>query len=319
MKIVFLGTGAGLPSKQRNVSSLVLEMPQVRQASWMFDCGEATQHQMLHTSIRPGKIEKIWVTHMHGDHIFGLPGFLSSRSFQGGESSPLTIYGPKGIKEYVETSLSLSGTHLSYPLHFVEIIEDGLLFEDDQIMVFSKRLSHGVPCFGYRIEEKDRPGELIPEKLKAIGIQPGPIYRQIKEQETIELDDGTILKQSEFVGPKKKGRIISILGDTRFPFRQQSFVENSDLLVHEATFSPDDVEIAHQYFHSTVKQAAELASSSHVKRLLLNHISSRYVQDLEIQQLEKEAQLIFPNSKVTYDFYEESIPIGRSEKHEECK
>lgn len=106
MQIEFLGTGAGSPSKQRNVSSLALRLLEERNAIWLFDCGEATQHQILHTTIRPRKVEKIFITHLHGDHIFGLPGFLSSRSFQGGDE-PLTIYGPKGIKDFVQTALKV--------------------------------------------------------------------------------------------------------------------------------------------------------------------------------------------------------------------
>src|SRR5690625_4562521 len=114
MDIQFLGTGAGLPSKERNVSSIALSLLQEINHIWLFDCGEATQHQILHTSIKPRKINKIFITHLHGDHIFGLPGLLSSRSFQSGEE--LTIYGPAGINEFIQTSLEVSGSHVTYPL-----------------------------------------------------------------------------------------------------------------------------------------------------------------------------------------------------------
>ena len=128
MQIEFLGTGAGSPSKQRNVSSLALKLLEERKAVWLFDVGEATQHQILQTTIRPRKIEKIFITHLHGDHIFGLPGLLSSRSFQGG-TEPLTIYGPKGIKEYVQVALRVSESRLSYPIKFVELTDDGEIFQ----------------------------------------------------------------------------------------------------------------------------------------------------------------------------------------------
>lgn len=133
MQLLFLGTGAGMPSKQRNTSALVLKLLEERGTVWLFDCGEATQHQILHTTVKPRKIEKIFITHMHGDHIFGLPGLLGSRSFQGGDE-PLGIYGPKGIKEYIEMTLSLSRTHLTYPIVYHELTE-GLLFEDDSMTV----------------------------------------------------------------------------------------------------------------------------------------------------------------------------------------
>ena len=112
MELLFLGTGAGIPAKTRNVTSIALKLLEERRSVWLFDCGEATQHQILHTSIKPGKIEKIFITHLHGDHVYGLPGLVSSRSFQGGESC-LTVYGPKGIKAFLETALEATGTHLN--------------------------------------------------------------------------------------------------------------------------------------------------------------------------------------------------------------
>lgn len=179
MQLEFLGTGAGSPSKQRNVASVALRLLEERNAIWLFDVGEATQHQILNTTIRPRKIEKIFITHLHGDHIFGLPGLLSSRSFQGG-TEPLTIYGPVGIKRYVQTSLQVSESRLSYPLHFVEITDDGELFNDHGFKVIARKLDHKIACFGYRIEEADHPGELQVEKLREQKVPSGPIYGQLK-------------------------------------------------------------------------------------------------------------------------------------------
>src|SRR5699024_7471552 len=129
------GTGAGIPSKERNVTSILLNLTAEINELWMFDCGEATQHQLLHTTLKPRKISKIFVTHLHGDHIFGLPGFLSSRSFLGAENDPLTIYGPPGIRRFIETSLAVSQTHLSYPLSVEEFTELGTVYEDEQFTV----------------------------------------------------------------------------------------------------------------------------------------------------------------------------------------
>src|SRR5690625_1057948 len=154
MKLLFLGTGAGMPSKQRNVSSLALMTPQQINDIWLFDCGEATQHQILQTTIKPRKIAKIFITHMHGDHVFGLPGLLSSRSFQGG-TDPVEIYGPKELEEYVLTSLKTTGTHLTYPLHFIEVYE-GVVFDDEAIKVEARKLKHGLPSYAFKITEKDQ-------------------------------------------------------------------------------------------------------------------------------------------------------------------
>lgn len=304
IKLTFLGTGAGVPSKTRNVSATVLNLLQQSNSMWLFDCGEGTQHQILHTTIKPRKINKVFITHLHGDHIFGLPGFLSSRSFQGGEL-PLTIYGPPGIKDYVQTSLSLSETNLAYPL-YIEEFHEGIIYEDALFTIYCKQLQHGVPSYGFRIKEKDRQGRLLVDQLKEHGIPPGPVYKQLKEQEVVELDDGRLIKQKDFLGPKQPGKVICILGDTRSPHLHASFVKDADTLVHEGTFANDLKVTAHQYFHSTTTQAATLARKANVKQLLLNHISSRYQQG-EIGELLKEAREIFPATTIVEDFDEIAI------------
>lgn len=299
MELIFLGTGAGVPSKERNVSSIALTLLQELNHIWLFDCGEATQHQILYTNIKPRKINKIFITHLHGDHIFGLPGLLSSRSFQNGEDK-LTVYGPTGIKKYIEISLALSSSHLNYPLEIIEF-EEGILFEDDQFKVTCKQLDHGIPSYGFRIEEKEKLGELLVDKLKQLGIQPGPIYQKIKENPIVKLDDGSIINREDFIGPSKCGRIISILGDTRYMEVNKEFVRNSDILIHEATFSKDKQDLAKKYYHSTTTQAATLAKNSSVKKLIITHISSRY-QDQEYKYLLEEAKAIFSNTKLAKDF-----------------
>lgn len=307
MEIVFLGTGAGMPAKQRNVTSIALKILS-KGAIWLFDCGEGTQHQLLHTSLKPRKIEKIFITHLHGDHIFGLPGLLSSRSFLGGEE-PLTVYGPPGIRSFIETSLSVSSTRLKYDLSVVEIGE-GTVYEDDQFIVEAKRLDHAVLTFGYRIVEKDQPGTLLVDKLMALGIQPGPIYKRIKSEPTVRLDDGRVLNCSEFIGPPKKGRIVAILGDTRPCDNGVALAKDADLVIHEATFEKKAESLAAEYFHSTTRQAAEIAKKANAKALCLTHISSRYeLKDNPL--LEREAKEIFPNSTVAKDFKKILIPVKK--------
>ena len=189
MDLVFLGTGSGVPAKHRNVSSIALKLLDELNSIWLFDCGEATQHQILKTSVKPRKIDKIFITHMHGDHIYGLPGLLSSRAFQGGDT-PLTIYGPPGIRQYVSMSMKLSQSHVKYPIDYVEFTEEGKLFENSQFTVTVKRLRHGIPSYGFRIQEKDREGELMAEELKEIGVPFGPLFGQLKQGKTVTLDDG---------------------------------------------------------------------------------------------------------------------------------
>jgi ribonuclease Z len=303
--VFFLGTGAGMPAKQRNVTSIALKLLEERGSIWLFDVGEATQHQILHTSIKPRRIEKIFVTHLHGDHIYGLPGLLSSRSFQGGESE-VTVYGPKGIKEYIHVSLSLSQTYLKYPLKIVEI-EEGDIFEDEQFLVQAQLLEHGIPSYGYRVVEKDKPGTLLADKLQDAGVQPGPIFKKIKNGEMVTLEDGRIIEPSQFLGPVQKGRVVTILGDTRYCEAALVLAKDADLLVHEATFSKGEEQLAFEYFHSTTHQAAEIARKAGCKQLCLTHISSRYDRNAW-KELAEEAQEIFLNTEISEDFKEIHIP-----------
>lgn len=302
MELLFLGTGAGVPSKSRNVSSLALKLLQELNQVWLFDCGEATQHQILETTIRPRKIRYIFITHLHGDHIFGLPGLLSSRSFQSGEEQvPLTIFGPPGIRDYITMSLKYSKSNLLYPLEIIELEANGGEFTlEKNWRVTYLPLEHGILTFGYRIQEPDTPGELLVDKLQAYQIANGPIFGQLKRGEQVTLENGTVLDGKDFIGPTKKGRIVTILGDTRPTANIQILANNATVLVHEGTHASDEAKMAHRYYHSTVSQAAQAAAKAQVEYLFINHISARYLSK-ETQQMQREARKIFKNAHIAYD------------------
>ncbi|MGY3703762.1 ribonuclease Z [Vagococcus martis] len=307
MELQFLGTGAGVPAKQRNVTSIALKLLDERNEVWLFDCGEGTQQQILNTTIRPRKIAKIFVTHLHGDHILGLPGLISSRSFQGG-TDKLEIYGPKGIKDYIELSLKISDTHLKYPIKFIEIDKEGLIFDDKTFSVYCDYLDHRIECFGYRVVEKDYPGELNVQKLREENVMPGPIYKKIKDGEIVTLEDGRTIDGKDYLGPDIKGRVVTILGDTRTHPNCYTLAEGADVLVHESTFSASEGKLARNYYHSTSLQAATVAKKANAKQLFLTHISARYLgrQALELQT---EAQTVFKNSTIVKDFDVFDIPL----------
>ena len=307
MEILFLGTGAGVPSKSRNVSSLVLKLLNELNETWLFDCGEGTQHQILKTTLKPGKVKNIFITHMHGDHIFGLPGFLSSRSFQGGDNQPITIYGPPGIEQYINASLKYSKSNLLYKVNIVELDPKGGEIQLNKgWKVKYLPLQHNVLSFGYRIEEPKSDGVLLVEKLKEYNIPNGPIFGKLKNGETVTLEDGTELDGKDFVGEAQPGKVIAIIGDTRPNANIGKLAEEADVLVHEGTHAKGENKMANRYFHSTVEQAAQVAKQSKVKQLYLNHISSRYL-GADVKQLEKDARSIFKQTKVAYDLNEFEI------------
>ena len=298
-----------MPSKERNTSALAVKLLEERGSIWLVDCGEATQHQILHTTIKPRKIDKIFITHLHGDHIFGLPGFLSSRSFQGGEDV-LTIYGPKGLKEWVEMTLQLSKTHLTYPLQFVEV-QEGIVFEDEQFIVSAKPLQHVIECFGYRMEQKPLPGELLIEKALHYGVPKGPLLGQLKAGQDVTLADGTVVRSVDVTSSPKLGFTLAILGDTKYCENAELLSQEATIVVHEATFDHETIHLAAQYGHSTNTEAATIARDARAKSLILNHISARFL-GADMARLLEQAQAIFPatfmaNDQAEFEWKEEQL------------
>ena len=307
MELQFLGTGAGQPSKQRNVSSLALKLLDELNEIWLFDVGEATQHQILKTNIRLRKVTRIFISHNHGDHIFGLPGLLATRSFQG-DVGPITVYGPPGLEQFVKTALRVSRTKVSYPIKFVELTEGGLIYQGKGFRVYTEKLDHRVSSFGYRVVEDSRPGELLMTKLDKYNIPNGPLLGKLKKGEQIVLSDGTVLDGKEFLGPERPGRIVTIIYDTRSTPNIAKLAQNADVLVHESTFAGNEAKLAHSYYHSTAVEAATVARDNGVKRLYLDHISARYLGS-KAKQLEKQARKVFDHTKLVNDFDRVNIPM----------
>ena len=246
MNITFLGTSSGVPTLTRNVSSLALKLSQTAEV-WLFDCGEGTQHQLMKSNIKSSQIKKIFITHMHGDHIYGLPGLLATLGLSG-NSNGIEIYGPSELRNFVISALNNSYCKLSFPLRFIEVEDfaslNKVLFESDKIKVRCASLKHRLPAYGYRVSEKDKPGIFDIKKAKDFKIPPGPIYSDLQSGKTVELKDGRSFNGKEFCGPPRKGESFVYCTDTVFSESAVSLSKNADLLVHESTFSEEDESMA---------------------------------------------------------------------------
>lgn len=303
MHLTFLGTGAGVPSLRRNVSSLALTLCDSGEC-WLFDCGEATQHQLMRSQLRPGKLTRIFITHLHGDHLFGLPGLLTSRSM-GDFATPLTVYGPTGLKTFVETTLSLSGSWMCYPLNIVEI-SAGKIVDDQHVTVTAYALNHVIECYGYRIETATKPGKLNVDQLGRDAIPTGPWLKQIKLGEAVCLPDGRVINGERYLGPSIPGKKVAIFGDTAPTEHAQLLAADVDLMVHEATLEAAMFEKANRRGHSTSAQAARAAVEANAKRLIVTHFSSRY-HDEDLLRLLAECRTIFPATDIARDFANFSV------------
>ncbi|NEO99948.1 MAG: ribonuclease Z [Symploca sp. SIO2E9] len=307
MQITFLGTSSGVPTRSRNVSSVALRLPQ-RAEVWLFDCGEGTQHQLLRSELKTSQISRIFVTHMHGDHIFGLMGLLASCGLAG-STERIDIYGPAGLDEYLRAGQKYSRTHFAFPLK-VHTVQPGVIYEDQEFTVSCTPLKHRVPAFGYRVAEKDRAGRFDVKKATALGIPSGPIYGKLKRGETVTLPDGRIIQGTELCGKPEVGRKVVYCTDTLYCEQAVELAQGADVLIHEATFAHQDADLAFERLHSTSTMAAQVALSAGVKKLIMTHFSPRYApgNGIVLDDLLREARAIFPKTKLAYDFLIYDVP-----------
>jgi ribonuclease Z len=304
MQITFLGTSSGTPTLARNVTSIALQLPQ-RPTLWMFDCGEGTQHRVLRSPLRLSQLEKIFFTHLHGDHLFGLVGLLASRALGGGGSTPVALYGPPGLREYVQATLRYSETHLNYPIA-IQTVEPGVVCRDGEFTVVCKPLKHRVSAFGYSVVERDQPGRFDAERAQALGIPFGPLYGQLKAGRTITLPDGRSIDGRTLVGPRRRGRKLTYCSDTIFTPNAVELAWDSDVLIHESTYTAADLALAERGMHSTAAMAAEVAKQAAVRELILTHFSPRYEYS-GLADMLAEAQAIFPQTLLAEDFLRHEV------------
>lgn len=271
-KITFLGTSDQIPSRGRNHTSILLTE---EGENILIDCGEGTQRQFRKANLNPCKIDKILITHWHGDHVLGLPGLLSTLALSGYNKN-LEIYCPKGIKEKIEGFLEIFSFRREYKIKIKEILT-GKFFENDDFLLESEEMEHGVKCLAYSFTKKGK-RRIDKGKLKKSGIK-GPILKNLSLGEDIEFE-GKKYKSKEmtYVEENKK---ISIVLDTKFNDKISPFIKNSNVLICESTYSKDLSKEAEDHLHLTNEQAAKLAKKSKVEKLFLVHVSSRYIKDFK--------------------------------------
>ncbi|WP_461535551.1 MBL fold metallo-hydrolase [Spongorhabdus nitratireducens] len=298
IRVTFLGTSAGLPTIQRNVTSLALAKGDSR--DWyMVDCGEATQHQLLKTRYCTSRLQMIFITHMHGDHIYGLPGLLASASMAG-RTQPLTLCGPEGLEAYVVASL-LGGdiNELPFKLIFKRNDTSEFTFRDDDFVITAHELSHRVPSFAAQFREINHSSKLDTSKLQALGVPRGPLWGRLQQAESVTLDDGCTVSPQQVMQPPEKECIAIIGGDNDRPELLAEAMRDADLLVHEASFSKALRErIGPEYMHSTPEQVGIAAAEAGVGNLILTHFSGRYQKNPKqgeegIETLRQEAANVY--------------------------
>lgn len=292
-ELTILGTSSATPTSKRFPTAQVLN---VSERLFLIDCGEGTQIQLRRYHIKFQRINNIFISHLHGDHFFGLMGLLSSLHLLGRKKA-LHIYHPKGLKEIVVMQLDLTGTLLSYPIEWIELDTDKpkVIYEDSQVKVETVILYHRIPCCGFVFREKERPLSLIKEKLQEYGI-PLVMYHQLKRGEDVTLADGRVIPNSEVTRARVKPRSYAYCSDTRYDERVAAAVKDVDLLYHEATFLHELLDRAEKTAHSTALEAGKVAAMAKVGKLLIGHYSVRYN---DIQPLLAEARREFPETQLS--------------------
>jgi len=306
MELIFLGTSSGTPTKERNVSAVALRKKNDKRWS-LIDCGEGTQHQLLHTNLSMQQLDAIYITHIHGDHCYGLPGLLASASM-GGRTEPLLLVAPLGVIEFVKSMQKFTELYLTYELEFVVLEEHEGTIEREEFSVEAVPLSHRVPSWGYLFTEKGIESSLDVEKLKRDEVPVGSAWGMIQKGQDVTLEDGRVIEASAYQNEPRKARKVAVSGDNDEASIWNK-VEGLDLLVHESTFTHDiAMKIGKEVGHSSAQEVASFASEYGLKNLILTHFSSRYHGDRtkssSISELEDEAKAFYDKTLFLADDFE---------------
>ncbi len=304
IRVVFLGTSGSVPTLKRSLPAVVV---QCSREQWLFDCGENVQRQMLAAKISFHRKMKVFITHLHGDHVLGLPGLLQTMALME-RKEPVQIYGPVRLKDFLVCTKETLNFGLNYPVEINQIKSEGVVCDEEGYQVTAAKSNHAVESYAYAFVEKPRPGKFYPKKALGLGIAVGELWSKLQRGEEITLPNGKVVKPEDVMGPMRTGRKIIYTGDTK-PFGSfAKFAEAADLVIHDCTFDDSLTEKADLDGHSTPSQAAGQAKAAGAKRLVLSHISARYPN---AELLLDQAKKVFPNTLLAEDLMELELPLSK--------
>jgi ribonuclease Z len=302
LHVIFMGTAGSVPTPERSLPAVLIKR---QNEQLMFDCGEGVQRQMIKAKAGFRKKTKIFISHLHGDHVLGLPGLMQTMALMDRQKK-LEIYGPEGIKQFLECIRETLQFGLTFPVEIHELYNAGIVCEEKDYSVEAAESNHVVSSLAYAFLEKPRPGKFYPEKARALGLPEGELWSKLQHGDKIKLAHGRVISPADVMGAPRQGRKIVYTGDTR-PFKGfAQFAAAADLVIHEATLDDTLSEKAAEDGHSTPSQAAQAAKEAKAKQLVLTHISARYP---DARLLLKQAQKFFKNTMVAEDFMDLELPL----------
>jgi ribonuclease Z len=305
MHVIFLGTAGSVPTQERSLPAVLIKR---QNEQLMFDCGEGVQRQMIKAKVGFHKKTKIFISHMHGDHVLGLPGLLQTMALMDRQKK-LEIYGPEGIKQFLECTRETLQFGLTFPVEIHEIYKAGAVCKDKEYVVEAAKSNHVITSLAYAFLEKPRPGKFYPEKARALSVPEGELWSKLQHGDTVKLTNGRVVSPADVMGSPRQGRKVVYTGDTRPIKGFTKFAADADLVIHEATFDDTLTEKAAEDGHSTPSQASEAALKAKAKKLVLTHISARYSDP---RLLLEQAQKVFKNTVVAEDFMALELPLPDS-------
>lgn len=303
IRVVFLGTSGSVPTLKRSLPSVVVQCPREQ---WMFDCGENVQRQMMQAKVSFHRKMKVFITHLHGDHVLGLPGLLQTMALMD-RKEPVEVYGPVGLKDFLICTKETLNFGLTFPVEINQILSEGVVCDQNEYQVIATKSNHAVESYAFALVEKTRPGKFYPKKAIELGVPAGELWSKLQRGEEVTATDGKAVKPTDVMGPPRPGRKIVYTGDTK-PFDTfGGFAAGSDLVIHDCTFDDSLVEKAAVDGHSTPSQAAAQAKVANAKQLVLSHISARYA---DATLLLDQAKKVFPNTILAEDFLEIELQLS---------